>query len=88
MAYEVHSKVRPWLGHLGNCSSFELVASGKVIGMGPDAYTRILGEGAIVVEDVDGTTVPYLGFQPVHAPGMKTSNPSTLSWRTDPPANH
>jgi hypothetical protein len=68
--YEVYTKVGPWAGRLGDHGSFELVASGRVAGMGPEAYTRVLGEDTTSsAEDSNGTAVSYMGFRPVHVPG-------------------
>lgn len=67
MEYEIHAKVGPWVGRLGDYGSFELVASGRVVGMWPKVHTLVLGKDTTSsVEDANGTTVSHVGFRQVH----------------------
>jgi hypothetical protein len=70
LEYEVYSKLGKWQNTLGDTSSYELIASGQIVGMGPKAYTRVHDDDTIIT-DVNGTDTYYLGFTPVHIPGNR-----------------
>jgi hypothetical protein len=70
LEYEVYSKLGKWQNTLGDTSSYELIASGQIVGMGPKAYTRVHDDDTIIT-DVNGTDTYYVGFTPVHIPGNR-----------------
>jgi hypothetical protein len=67
LEYEIYTKLGSFLNYLGDYSKYDMIASGRVYGMGPSEYTRVLDNDTIV-EDVNGTYT-YLGFRHVYVPG-------------------
>ena len=70
LEYEIYSKLGKWQNTLGDTASYELIASGQIVGQGSEAYTRVHDDDTIVT-DVNGTDSYYIGFMPIHIPGNR-----------------